>query len=369
MGLAIFTVTAASHFVVPIIEIRDYNPQPPTPEIELDITPQPTQIGVHPVRTPPPDYTINTYVSSRAIPPLPTPTPAPTLLVTPIPTIHEITLPAKVIYNGNIQSTSIPTPASTPAAHESIYETNPKLNQFTYINDYSTCRFSMVTYGGVDEYFEEKDRKIYADLVGESYRKFIDDEIQDIYMDDLMDYIRSTSPSVDEQAIAAVRFVQNIPYDEDRVEHRYDVRYPYQVIYDNEGVCSEKSLLLIYILSELGYDTSYIQFEKENHAVVGIKCNARYEYRGTGYCFVESTRPTMITYSDMEYGYVGKLESIPYVIHMSDGRSLKLIENEWRDANKFSDLTSKAVSNGGSLSSDDYNVWFDLVKRYGIIIG
>lgn len=368
-GLALFTVVAASHFVIPIITLEEYR-------------------GDTLIPTPTPTYSVVTTVPTPKYTPSPTTIPtSPIVTLSPTPPLPEVTfnqvkienvdldklnsvqLPAKVIYNGGVNTNTPETIASYDASKKTSYETYPKVIRFNYINDYTTKYFSMVTYEGVYDYLSDKDRQIYVGSEAEGYRKFIDDPIQDIYMEDLIDYIKSTSSSADEQAINAIRLVQNIPYDTDTVEKRYEVRYPYQVIYENEGVCSEKSLLLIYILKELGYSTAYLQFGDENHAVVGVKCDHRYEYKGTGYCFVESTTPIMMTYSYMEYGYSGSLDSMPYVIHMSDGRSLKLIEEEWRDSAKFKELTDKAVDENGMLPPDEYNTWFDILKRYGIKVG
>lgn len=71
----------------------------------------------------------------------------------------------------------------------------------------------------------------------------------------------------------------------------------------------------------------------------------------------------------MEYGYSGELTSMPYVIHMSDGRALKLIEDEWRDSARFKELSDKAVEENGTLPPDEYNEWFDILKKYGIKLG
>lgn len=372
-GLALFTVIAASHFIIPIITLDEYrgdlNQHTPYPTFSIE-TPEPTQY--YKVQYTPTPYTTQPTATIRPTPPIPEVTSNQVKINiddVDLEKLNSVQLPSKVIYNGGINKTNTETISSYDASKKTNYETYPKVIRFNYISDYTTKYFSMVTYEGVYNYLSDKDRQIYAGSEAEGYRKFIDDPIQDIYMDDLIEYIKSTSTSTDEQAINAIRLVQNIPYDTDTVEKRYEVRYPYQVIYENEGVCSEKSLLLIYILKELGYSTAYLQFNDENHAVVGVKCDHRYEYKGTGYCFVESTTPIMMTYSYMDYGYVGELDSMPYVIHMSDGRSLKLIEDEWRDSARFKELSDKAVEKNGTLPPDEYNTWFDILKRYGIKVG
>ena len=103
----------------------------------------------------------------------------------------------------------------------------------------------------------------------------------------------------DDQARIAISLVQQIPYDWQTFG--LENRYPYEVIYDNTGVCEEKSRLLAFLLRDLGFDVVLFSFESENHMAVGIMCPVQYSYKNTGYCFVETTEPTMITYSQGEY--------------------------------------------------------------------
>jgi hypothetical protein len=302
----------------------------------------------------------------RVAPTTPPSTPTPTLpTLAPTPTI-TIQIPSQIIYSVEPVPTNAKSITSGDLHHKTKHETSPGMKQFSYVSDYTTYYWSAIMYGGVDEYLTGTDRQLYVNNLEDSYKKFLDDPIQDVYMGDYIEYIKSTAKYSDDQVVNAVRFVQNIPYDEDRSQSQYEVRYPYQVLYDGEGVCSEKALLLIYTLKKLGYGTAYMVFDEENHAVVGLKCDPIYAYKHTNYCFIESTTPTMITYTSLEYGYSGKLTSEPLVYTMSDGRTFHGIDDEYNDAIRFGELQSHAEENEWVLSVADFNEWFGLVRKYGI---
>ena len=138
-----------------------------------------------------------------------------------------------------------------------------------------------------------------------------------------MDEIKALSDDSDQQAKFAIRLVQRIPYDYAGLKSGVITgKYPYEVLYTNAGVCSEKALVMIYLLRELGYDVAILRFDLENHDAVGIKCSMTSSYKNTGYCFVESTQPTAIGNSYEFYVGVGQLKSNPNVIQISKGKIL-----------------------------------------------
>lgn len=94
-------------------------------------------------------------------------------------------------------------------------------------------------------------------------------------------------------------FVQTIPYDQNKLDRRTSgmesitekITYPYEVLYDNTGVCQDKSYLAYALLKELGYGTSIFLFPnpEDNHMAVGVKCPLEFSNYNSGYCFVETT--------------------------------------------------------------------------------
>lgn len=91
-------------------------------------------------------------------------------------------------------------------------------------------------------------------------------------------------------------FVQTIPYDTDKFNkikagNKGKVYYPYEVLYNNKGVCSDKSYLAYSLLRDLGYGVSLFLFPDpaDRHMAIGIKCPVEYSNYDSGYCFLETT--------------------------------------------------------------------------------
>ena len=105
----------------------------------------------------------------------------------------------------------------------------------------------------------------------------------------------------DELLEFTVAFVQSIPYDEDRfelitypdkLEDLYP-RYPYEVLYDNKGVCSGKSFLATSLIKELGYGIALFSYDpivegEVGHIAPAIKCPKGYSSYNSGYCYTET---------------------------------------------------------------------------------
>jgi hypothetical protein len=84
-----------------------------------------------------------------------------------------------------------------------------------------------------------------------------------------------------------VSLVQNLDYDYSKLDSlSFQVRFPYETLYEEKGVCIEKTLLLLRLLEEMNYNRALITFYGANHAGVGVQCNhPNYEE----FCFIEST--------------------------------------------------------------------------------
>lgn len=204
----------------------------------------------------------------------------------------------------------------------SKYMTEPK----TVTLYAGSARIDYEVYKGVNDYLAGLGRSIYYSYTVPTDRDFIikqlDNSEQSRQLDPLVEQIKQLSPDKNVQARYAIRFVQNIPYDWDAFRSG-DItgKYPYEVLYDMSGVCSEKTLLMVYLLRGLGFETAVLRFNVENHDVVGIKCSSKDDYKDTGFCFVEATAPTPIGYSYGYYVGVGQLTSTPNVISISNGDS------------------------------------------------
>jgi hypothetical protein len=253
----------------------------------------------------------------------------------------------------------------------SIYETGEKEGIFGYVLRGDKKTITIPVYYGLDSYQANISRYYYcnpecpSDI--ELEMKYIDEPKQRDKLLGLVDRISSMASTNDDRARMAISLVQNIPYDTGKLDVLNATgRYPYEVLYDDLGICEEKSHLLAFLLRELGYGTALLKYDAEDHMAVGIKCADDYAYRGTGYCFVETTVPSIITFSEANYSIAGRLLSAPEVLKVSDGAEFNAAE-EYSDANEWERIGTVAdESPGRRIPVDLYNEWQDLVQKYGI---
>jgi hypothetical protein len=177
----------------------------------------------------------------------------------------------------------------------------------------------------------------------------------------LIDTIRKSSTNPDSQAKIAISIVQHIPYNWNKYYgSSMDWFYPYETMYNNKGVCADKSLLLAYLLNNLGYDT--VLFEFSSHMAVGVKCSSSYDFYDTGYAFIETTQPTVITYVPDTYLSGFKVSSNPNIIHLNGGKKALDVSSEYRDATRMKQLEAM----GTVLDQSHYAEWLRISNKYDL---
>ncbi|MBT7296224.1 transglutaminase domain-containing protein, partial [Candidatus Woesearchaeota archaeon] len=206
------------------------------------------------------------------------------------------------------------------------YQIQPKEIELKFSFQGRNKIIKYIVYKGLNDYLSGLDRSIsYYDYesppsIKDFALKKLDNTKQRKYLLPLVEEIKKISDKKDDQAKIAISIVQHIPYDwEGFKSNDLTGRYPYEVLYDKKGVCGEKSKLTAFLLRELGFGISLINFDLESHEAVGLKCPIDKGYKGTEYCFVEVTRPTTINHVPTTYVGVGELKSTPKIVVISDG--------------------------------------------------
>ncbi len=197
---------------------------------------------------------------------------------------------------------------------------------------------------------------------------------ENLALNQLVYQIQSITPNRNKQVMIAVSLVQNIPYNYniDKSINAiptnikvYPEQLPYQVIYNLNGVCGSKSILLVYLLKQLGFNTAIFYFKEENHEAVGIKSLSQYAYKNTGYAYIETDIPTIITYSSGRYGNGNiKLNSVPEVIKVSNGYTFNatiLFKNNLLYGSLIND-----ISKNNTLNNHNYKLYVNLYNKYGL---
>jgi hypothetical protein len=263
-------------------------------------------------------------------------------------------------------------------------KTNPKNVSFNYVLYGKPDTINLTLYEGAYTYFFDRDTHIYIGLENETYTEIINNKVQAEYLQELVTKIKSKSNNTEDQARIAINLVQKMDYEDDNDN---EMLYPYEILYQKGGVCAGKSGLLAYLLKEIGYDTSFLVFRDANHMAVGIKTDSAYAYKNTGYAFIETTKPNIITYSYGSYPnplYVDKtldqllnhtlddsenrsikLTSDPEIYHVSSGMSFKNLSRDDSDAQKLSKWQNTKVSYT-TLKPTEYRQWETILWYYGL---
>lgn len=104
----------------------------------------------------------------------------------------------------------------------------------------------------------------------------------------LVNEIEATTPDKNTQAQIAASMASHIIYDTNVDMNSYTERYPYQVLYDNLGICQSQAILSTYLLKELGFNAGVFVFGDISHVTSALKVSQNDSYRGTGYTIVGS---------------------------------------------------------------------------------
>ena len=256
-------------------------------------------------------------------------------------------------------------------AREQLYS-QPKTVQFNYTINGEKASMEYTVYEGLSNYLAGLERTIYCRPICPSnssiQTRYIDNTPQIEALEAFSEAIDNLSSSPDERRKIAISLVQNIPYDEEAVETDNTIdRYPYQVLYDAKGVCGEKTRLLAYILRHQGYATALLYYHEEKHAALGLRCPVEYSTQNTGYCFIESTIPAIPTFDSGNYPGVGRIESKPEIIQLSNGTQYYPVQ-DYLDAQEWARLEEEINKSGGYLKQKDFDKWTLLKDKYGIPI-
>lgn len=133
-----------------------------------------------------------------------------------------------------------------------------------------------------------------ADLQGAFYGMFLKMKSGDTSISDIAYQLKALALknnwSSDELLESTLALIQYIPYDQAKADLGVNNPfYPYETLYLNKGVCSDKTFLAVALIKNLGYGTAIMDFPDINHSTVGIACPVAYSVAGSGYCYAETT--------------------------------------------------------------------------------
>jgi len=258
----------------------------------------------------------------------------------------------------------------------SEHQKNPVEIDLKYTLRGDEMKLQYTVYGGMTEYLLDLPKSIgYKE--GDSFSrvdfklKAIEEPEQAKLLEPLVIEIQNTINDEMEQVRIAISIAQNLEWGWSNRTINFGgfalnySRYPYEVLLDSQGLCGEKSELLAFLLKELGYGVAIFYNSDENHESVGVKCPLEESWYGTGYCFVETSGPAIMTDSSLEYSGGLTLSSEPEVMFISEGKALKEGLPEYKDADKIMKIRDRLNSNEFGLF-DGFR--FEGLKgKYGLV--
>lgn len=258
----------------------------------------------------------------------------------------------------------------------SEYQIEPKTITLNYTLKGKKGNINFIVYKKLSDYLSKLPRYIDSEenktTLLDFKLKSLNEEQQRELLLPLVVEIENLAKNKDDQARIAVSIIQNIPFGNSNKTLKFgniDIeyyRYPYEVLYDLQGVCGEKSELLAFLLREIGYENAFLYYSAENHEAMGIKCPVKKSLNNTGYCFIETTGPSIITDYKTEYLAIEQLTSFPEIIPVPG--NLSFGENnfyEYRDA-KILDKIREKVKNYGTINYIQHLQFNNLKEKYGL---
>lgn len=195
------------------------------------------------------------------------------------------------------------------------------------------------------------------------YRRVVGEQLGRPYICDLATTIESMTEEPDGRARIAVSLVQHLGYDHERAASAYyGVQYPYETLCLGMGVCSDRSVLLG--RCSASSDSAWRSWSSAPRSTwpSGSSCPDGYDFRGTGYAFVESAGAKITTDAGGTYAGGDRLVSVPEVIPVAEGRAFASIATEAMDAAEWNELRGMSTN----LDSYHYSRWQGLCREYGL---
>jgi len=259
----------------------------------------------------------------------------------------------------------------------SEYQTGPKNISLKYILRGEQGQINFTVYKGAADYFGLiSEKSFYNPEEKFSKKDFQLKKINNFEQKELLlplvVKIENLAETKEDQARIAISVAQNMVYNSsnglmiffDRNSSTL-LKYPYQTLYDGQGVCEARSELLAFLLKEIGYGVVLFYYPEENHAAVGIKCPLKDSSYGSGYCFVETTGSSIITDNKEYYPGWGELSDVLEISLISDGISFPENAYEYKDAKKLIQINN--ILKKRNFLGRIYQIRLkNLIQKYGL---
>lgn len=167
--------------------------------------------------------------------------------------------------------------------------------------------------------YQERPRPVYDGNLSwnEMAEKYLTDSVAIASDPDDDAFIRSLARQFEETAAAenldtkgtvelVLKFAQGVTYTTDNVSTSSDEypRYPLETLFEQAGDCEDTSLLAAAVLTEMGYDTAFLLFEKFDHMGLGIYFPEEWGVKMYGNSWVHGDGDDVIEDGERRYWYL-----------------------------------------------------------------
>ena len=175
------------------------------------------------------------------------------------------------------------------------------------VNDPVTLEYTWTSFEGlyyaticysIDQKLYEYFNSLSRYYGNSEYKNYINDPINSEYLDMLVENLEEIGDkrgyTDGERVREVISFCQSFEYetDQESTERAEWPKYPIELLYDRVGDCEDTALLLVGILSRMGYGCALIKFD--DHIAVGLKGDQSidgtyFENDGIKYYYIETT--------------------------------------------------------------------------------
>lgn len=172
--------------------------------------------------------------------------------------------------------------------------TEPKNITLSWTYKKQKYSISQTYYKSVFDYYNKKPKGVIEGKEEKTIGDYLKINEKDSSINNLIGELQKIGKSKgfsDDQILElAVSLVQAIPYDKIQAEtDKTHPRYPYEVLYENKGICSDKSFLMTAIIQKLEYGSAVFYYNKDQHMSSAVKCPTGYINYNSQFCIVETT--------------------------------------------------------------------------------
>lgn len=181
-----------------------------------------------------------------------------------------------------------------------LWPTGKKVETLTCSYKSKNLKIDVPVYGNVSNYYKNlPNQEKY--LNDGDFSKFVytnpKDKTVSTLSSQIYSMIRSMSLGDDQALELATCFVQNIPYDNQKYEQVVKIagntadteQFPYETLYNNKGICTDKAYLGSAVLKEMGYGTAIMYFPNDHHMSLGISVPSGYTSFNSNYAIMDVT--------------------------------------------------------------------------------